>query len=219
MTYHTSRETIEATLAEIQTKGVQTLAILADLSLPDQAARAVTETANSLGRLDALINMASIYKRTPFVSLSPDDFTAMIAANLAPSYHTSLAAARQMQSQAAENGIKGKIINIGDWATDRPYKHYLPYLVAKGALKTFTLALANELAPEITVNILQPAMIDPPPHFTPEDKAAVLAITPLHRSGTPADLNNLILYLLEGTDFVTGASYRVDGGRFLGVDD
>jgi pteridine reductase len=142
----------------------------------------------------------------------------MIASNLAAPYHTAVAAARHMLTQPGRDGIKGKIVNIGDWATDRPYKDHLPYLVAKGGLTTMTLALAKELAPHIPVAMIQPAMIDPPPDFSDDDKRAVLAQTPLRRFGSPADVNRLILYLLEGTDFVTGACYRVDGGRFLGED-
>ena len=65
-----------------------------------------------------------------------------------------------MLDQPGEDGIKGKIVNIGDWATERPYKDYLPYLVAKGGLTTMTLALARELAPHIPVAMIQPAMID-----------------------------------------------------------
>ena len=79
-----------------------------------------------------------------------------------------------------------------------------------------TLALAVELAPNVAVTMVQPAMIDPPPGLSPEGRAEVLAATPLGRYGIPDDANRLILYLLEGTDFATGACYRVDGGRFLG---
>jgi pteridine reductase len=66
--------------------------------------------------------------------------------------------------------------------------------------------------------MVQPAMIDPPPDLSEAEIAAVADIIPLRRIGTPADANRLILYLLEGTDFATGACYRVDGGRFLGED-
>jgi pteridine reductase len=219
MTYHTSREVIERTVAEVTARRVGGLAIAADLARADQAAGAVEATVARFGRLDVLVNMASVYRRTPFATLAPADFDELLAANLAGPYHTAVAAARQMLAQPAEDGIRGKIINVGDWATERPYKDYLPYLVAKGGLTTLTLALAKELAPHITVNMVQPAMIDPPPEMTQAERAAVIAATPLRRVGTPGDLNRLILYLLEGTDFATGASYRVDGGRFLGVDE
>ncbi len=171
------------------------------------------------GRLDALVNMASVFRRTPFGSLSPADFDAMIAANLAAPYHAAVAAGKQMLRQADnEVGLKGKIINIGDWSTERPYKNYLPYIVAKGGLTTMTLALAVELAPSVAVTMVQPAMIEPPPTLTVEERQAVVRATPLAREGRPDDANRLILYLLEGTDYATGACYRIDGGRFLGVD-
>jgi pteridine reductase len=219
MTYHTSREPIERTIAAVQERGREGLAIHADLSRSEQAESAVHQAAQRLGRLDALVNMASVYRRTPMATLSPSDFDQMIAANLAAPYHTAIAASRVMLGQPGENGIKGKIVNIGDWATERPYKDYLPYLVAKGGLTTMTLALAKELAPHISVAMIQPAMIEPPPDLSEADKQAVLAQIPLHRSGSPSDVNRLIVYLLEGTNFVTGACFRVDGGRFLGVEE
>ena len=66
------------------------------------------------------------------------------------------------------------------------------------------------------MNLVQPAMIGPPPDLSPTDRDAVIAATPLAIAGTPADANRMILFLLEGSDFVTGACVRVDGGRFLG---
>lgn len=219
MTYHTSREAIERTLATVKERGRIGLAIAADLSSPVQAEEAVRRAADGLGRLDALVNMASVYRRTPLPSLTPRDFDEMIAANLAAPYHTAVAAARVMLDQPGEDGIKGKIVNIGDWATERPYKEYLPYLVAKGGLTTMTLALAAELAPHVPVAMIQPAMIEPPPGLGEGEIQAVIAQTPLRRCGSPADVNRLILYLLEGTNFVSGACFRVDGGRFLGVQE
>src|ERR1700722_10548989 len=219
LTYHTSREVIERTAIEVEARGAQSLCVAADLSDSGQAKAAVDRVVERFGRLDALVNMASVFRRTPFRSLASADFDAMIAANLAAPYHVAVAAARRMLDQSEnESGLKGKIVNVGDWSTERPYKDYLPYIVAKGGLTTMTLALAVELAPHIAVTMVQPAMIDPPPTMTPAERAAVVAATPLAREGTPADANRLILYLLEGTDYATGACYRVDGGRFLGVD-
>ncbi len=219
MTYHTSRETIERTIAQAEERGSQGLAIAADLARPEQAENAVHQAASRFGRLDALVNMASVFRRTPLATLSARDFDALIAANLAAPYHTAVAAGRAMLEQPAADGIKGKIVNIGDWATERPYKDHLPYLVAKGGLTTMTLALAVELAPHIPVAMIQPAMIDPPPDLGDDEVREILAQTPLHRIGSPDDVNRLILYLLEGTNFVTGACFRVDGGRFLGALD
>ncbi len=216
MTYYTSLEAIERTIAAVEARGGRGLVIPADLSRAEQAEQAVREAASRFGGLDALVNMASAYRRTPMATVSPRDFDEMIAANLAAPYHTAIAAARVMLDQPGQDGIKGKIVNIGDWATERPYKDYLPYLVAKGGLTTMTLALARELAPHIPVAMIQPAMIEPPPDLAPDEIRSVIDRTPLRRIGSPADVNRLIVYLLDGTNFVTGACFRVDGGRFLG---
>jgi pteridine reductase len=218
MTYHSGRDAIEHTIAEVQARGAQGMAVGADLTDAGQAERVVASVVAHFGCLDALVNMASVYRRTPFETLTARDFDEMIAANLAAPYHTAIASGRQMLAQVGKDGIKGKIINIGDWASERPYKDYLPYLVAKGGLATMTLALARELAPDVPVAMIQPAMIDPPPDFSQAETDAVIAQTPLRRIGSPEDVNRLILYLLEGTNFVTGVCYRVDGGRFLGQD-
>lgn len=215
LTYHTSRAAIEATVADVEGRGVRGLAVAADLSRADEAERAVADVVARLGRLDVLVNMASIFQRTPLASLTPADFDAMLAANLAAPYFTAVAASRRMLAQPGEDGIKGKIVNVGDWATNRPYKDYLPYLAAKGGLATFTQALAVELAPHVTVNMVQPAMVDPPPDLSDAERQSVIDATPLRRCGTPGDVNRLILYLLEGTDFATGGLYPVDGGRSL----
>jgi NAD(P)-dependent dehydrogenase (short-subunit alcohol dehydrogenase family) len=216
MTYLSSRPVIEATIEQVTASGAQGLAVKADLSLSDEAEDAIKQVVDRFGTLDALVSMASTFRRTPLAGLAARDFDDMIAANLAAPFYTALAAARQMLTQPGVDGIKGKIVVFGDWATERPYKDYLPYLVAKGGLKTMTLGLARELAPHVSVAMIQPAMIDAPPGFSQEDKDAVLAQTPLRRFGSPADVNRLVLYLLEATNFVTGACYRVDGGRFLG---
>ena len=156
MTWHTSRTGIEKTVSDLsQQYGVKALALQADLSDPDSAHHVVTSAVAELGRVDALVNMASIFPRTPFQTLTPADFDRNIAANLAGPYHTAVAAGQQMLKQGDDaEGYRGRIINIGDWAIDRPYRDYLPYLVAKGGLKTMTLALANELAPHVAVNMI-----------------------------------------------------------------
>ena len=216
MTYFSSSQAIKETIREVEEMGVAGLAVSADLSNASQAERAVEKVVDEFGKINALINMASVYRRTPFDSLTPDDFDGMIAANLAGPYHVAVATARQMRKQPAANGMKGKIVNIGDWATERPYKDFLPYLVAKGGLTTMTLALARELAPDIAVTMIQPAMIDPPPDLSREDIDEIVERIPLRRHGNPEDVNRLIVYLLDETNFVTGACFRVDGGRFLG---
>jgi len=226
LTYHSSREAIEKAVAEIEAAGAgadagaRGLALKADLTKAAQAERAVAATVDHFGRLDVLVNIVSTYRLTPFRELTAADFDELIATNLAAPYFTAVAAGRVMLGQKTdpESGLRGKIVQVGDWASDRPGRDVLPYITAKGGLATFTLALAKELAPHVTVNLVQPSTIQPPEGATADDVRKVAEVTPLRRIGTPDDLNRLILYLLEGTDYATGGLYRLDGGRFLGLD-
>lgn len=219
LSYFKSRDRIEAVAADVRKLGVRCETFAADLRDAEQAQRLVDQTVAAFGTIDALVNMASEFHPTPFEELTPSDFDESLASNLRAPYFVAVAAAKAMRRQPIVDGLQGKIVNFADWAVDRPYKNFLPYMIAKGGVATMTRALAVELAPTIAVNAIAPAMIDPPPDLTAEDIEAIRQASPLKRIGTPDDANNLVLYLLEGTDFVTGAVYRVDGGRFLGTGE
>ena len=220
LTYHTSREAIEATAAEVEARGVGSMAVGADLSDADQAGAAVDRVVGRFGRVDALVNMASVFRRTPFRSLVAADFDAMIAANLAAPYHSAVAAGRRMLDQPADPGQRPE-------GEDRQRRR----LVDRAALQGLPALHRGQGGPDHDDpgpgrragprrgRDDGPARHDrPAPDLTAEERAAVVAATPLRREGTPDDANRLILYLLEGTDYATGACYRVDGGRFLGVN-
>jgi pteridine reductase len=217
MSYLTSAAKIDATLQDVRESGVRGVSAKADLRDPADVDRLVRTVTDELGRIDVLVNMTSTFTPTPFDSLTPGDLERELASNLVAPYLTAVAVARQMRRQPIVDGIQGKIVNFADWGVERPYKNFLPYFVAKGGVATMTLALAVELAPTIAVNAIAPAMIDPPPELTPDDIEAIRMASPLQRIGCPADAVNAVLYLLEGTDFVTGSTIRVDGGRFLGA--
>lgn len=219
LSYFRSREQIEQVVNGVRRQGVGSEAFAADLRKPEDAERLVAETVKAFGTIDVLVNMASEFHATPFDGLTPADFEENIASNLKAPYFVAVAAAKAMKGQPVVDGLQGKIVNFADWAVERPYRNFLPYMIAKGGVVTMTRALAVELAPTITVNAIAPAMIDPPPNLSPEDIEEIRQASPLKRIGTPDDANNLVLYLLEGTDFVTGAIYRVDGGRFLGATE
>ena len=218
LSYFRSRERIAAVAAEVRTQGVRAVAVQADLREPAQAESLVSRTVAELGSIDALVNMASEFHSTPFEELKPSDFDDAIASNLKAPYLTAVAAARAMRRQPIVDGLQGKIVNFSDWAVERPYRGFLPYLIAKGGVVTMTKALAVELAPTIAVSAVAPAMIDPPANLSAAEIEDIRRASPLQRIGMPSDAVNLVLYLLEGTDFATGAVYSVDGGRFLGTD-
>ncbi len=216
LSYHTNQQAVAETAAECRQSGVEAEIFRADLRHAEQAEALISQTVARFGSIDVLINLTSIYERTPWEKLTPRDYDAMIASNLTAPYWTAVAAARQMQRQPVVAGVQGKIIHFTDWAVDRPYRDFLPYLVAKGGLVTLTKALAVELAPTILVNAIAPGTIEPPPGLSHEQLERIRQSAALERIGSPDDVNQAVLYLLEGTDFVTGEVFRVDGGRFLG---
>ena len=112
----------------------------------------------------------------------------------------------------------GRIVNFSDWvaASRRPrYPGYLPYYVAKMAVIGLTEALALELAPDhILVNAIAPGPILPPDDFSEEDADEVVKATPLGRWGGEAEIVKAVLALVE-SDFITGETIRVDGGRHV----
>jgi NAD(P)-dependent dehydrogenase (short-subunit alcohol dehydrogenase family) len=111
----------------------------------------------------------------------------------------------------------GRIINLCDWvaASGRPrYRGYVPYYTAKAGVKGLTEALALELAPKILVNAIAPGPILAPPGLSSSANREVLQNTPLGRWGGPAEIARAALFFVE-SDFVTGETLRVDGGRHL----
>ena len=215
MTYHSHPDPIHEIVDTLQANGHRALGIQSDLRDPSQVESALDNTYQTFGRIDILVNMVSRFDRTPFTDLSPSIVNDTLDVNLKAPLWTAIATAQRMQKQTVENGIKGKIIHFLDWAVYRPYRDHLPYLVAKGGLDTLTKTLATELAPHILVNGIAPAMIAPPESLSEEEIESICRQTPLRRHGTAEDANNLVLYLIEGTDFATGSIFRIDGGRFL----
>jgi len=210
LTYRGSRAAAEEAAAAATASGVPAIVLRADATDEGQVAAAVSETARSLGRLDILVNMASIYVKTPNPSAA--DWSAALDANAKSAFLFATHAAPIMKARGG-----GRIINVSDWlpVSGRPrYKGYTPYYVSKAAVAALTESLALELAPDILVNAIAPGPILAPPQLTPEQNARVIDAVPLNRWGGAEEIAKAVLFLVE-TEFVTGECIRVDGGRHL----
>lgn len=213
LSYRRSRAEAEATAESITALGRRALTVQADVTRPEDCRRLVATVAAELGRLDVLVNMASTYAMRPLATLDEAAWRDDIDANLSSAFYCSHAAVPVMRA-----GGGGRIINFADWlpVSGRPaYTGYLPYYVAKAGVKALTEALALELAPDgILVNAIAPGPIVAPVDMAEDEREEASRATPLGRWGGELEIARAVVFLCE-TDFVTGETIRVDGGRHL----
>ncbi len=213
LTYYASQPEAEATAAAVRALGRRSVTIRANLSDPAACARAVEDAVAGLGRLDVLVNMASVYKAKPFDQLTEQDWHQSLGVDLGATFFCSRAAVPHMRRQGG-----GRIVNFADWLarSGRPrYQGFLPYYVAKAGVIAVTEALALELAnDQILVNAVAPGPIKAPTGTTDDEFGKVEQATPLGRWGGEIEIAKVVLALID-SDFVTGETVRVDGGRHI----
>ncbi len=213
LVYRQSRPEAEETAVAVRALGRRAMILQGDLRDPDACQRVVDATVDGLGRLDVLVNMASVYTAVPFDELTVDMWDTQLNVDLRAAWLCAKAAAPHMRRLRG-----GRIINLGDWTarSGRPrYEGFLPYYVAKAGVTALTEGLALELAADqILVNAIAPGPIVAPADTSDETFAAVERATPLGRWGGEGEVAKLVLALVD-SDFVTGETIRVDGGRHL----
>jgi NAD(P)-dependent dehydrogenase (short-subunit alcohol dehydrogenase family) len=213
VSYRGSKAEAEATVADVRQQGRRGVAIAADVGTIDDCARLIATTVAELGRLDGLVNMASIYGSVPFDEMTDADWQQNIDVNLRSAYLCARAAVPHMRRQGG-----GRIINFADWLakSGRPaYRGFVAYYTAKAGVIALTEALALELAgDQILVNAIAPGPIMPPPDMSPDERDEVAAATPVGRWGGASQIAHAVRALIE-TEFITGETIRVDGGRHV----
>lgn len=211
--YNRSRREAEEAAVAVGAAGRRVTVIQADLSQAGECSRLVHDAVESLGRLDVLLNMASVYSSVPLDETDDAVWDAVLDVDLRAAFLCTRAAVPHLRAAGG-----GRIINFSDWvaASGRPrYKGYVPYYVAKRGIIGLTEALALELAgDQILVNAIAPGPILAPPGTTAEEHNAVETSTPLGRWGGEGEIVKTVAFLLE-SDFVTGETLRIDGGRHV----
>ena len=210
ITYNTSAAEALVTLREIEARGVQGMALKGNITRRGDVDSMVRQVIERFGRIDILVNNASNYYKTPFETLTEEQWDDLVGTNLKGTFLVS----KRVGDAMLKTGV-GKIINLADWAGFRPYKDYLPYCVAKAGVIALTMALAKTLAPHIQVNAVAPGPVLLPEGFSERLREAIVQATPLKRIGTPDDVAQTVVFLVEGSDFITGAIIPVDGGRLI----
>ncbi len=188
------------------------LPLQGDLADLDGLPLLVRRSVQRFGRLDALVNNASGFWRTPFAEIAPDDFDRLMAVNARAPLFLSKAAAPHLRA------ARGAIVNIGDIFGEKPLRDFLPYSMSKAALLMLTQGLAKELGPEVRVNAVLPGtVLASELEEKAESSAEIKSRTTLKRVGTAQDVAATVRWLLTDAGYVSGQCIRVDGGRSVNL--
>ncbi|HEY6284763.1 MAG TPA: 3-oxoacyl-ACP reductase family protein, partial [Ktedonobacteraceae bacterium] len=208
--YSHSKGPAEDLVAKLQQNGSpESVAIQADVSDAQQAARLIEETIQRFGRIDVLVNNAGINVDRSMKNLSVDDWNKVIQNDLSGSFYTVKAALPYFMQQKS-----GKIINISSMNGQVASFGQANYTAAKAGIIGFTKTAALELArSNVTVNAICPGFIATEMWEGMPDKVkeAVLARIPLGRVGTPQEIARAVRYLIVDGDYITGATLNING--------
>lgn len=211
---HCNRSKAEAggLVAELAELGARGVVVQADLTAAAQVDALADTAQGALGRVDVLVNNASVFHETPLAALARDALREEVARFAEVHVGAPLALIHALAPGMRERG-HGAIVNLGDADLLRP--GFAPYVASKAALEALTRALAVELAPDIRVNMVAPGAILPPAG-APEGEAERLgARVPLGRLGTPEEIAAAVRFFVAGPAFVTGQVLALDGGQHL----
>ena len=203
--YNGSADEARETVSAIERLGRRALAVQADVSRADEIARLAAATEQAFGRLDILVNSASLFQRTPVAEITEDEWDQVLGVNLKGPFFLSQAMAPLLRREV------GLIVNIVDLSALQPWPSFAHHAVSKAGLLHLTRVLARAYAPDIRVNSIAPGTVLPPEGTEGEEGSEKRVVT---RSGTPDDVTRALLYLVR-SDFVTGENLVVDGGRML----
>ena len=217
--YRHSVDEMQALAADLASaRAGSVLTLQADLAEFDRLPELVAQTVGRYGRLDALVNNASLFVPTAVGETTPAQWDALFAANARAPFFLAQAAAPHLAA------ARGAIVNLTDIYAERPLRDHSVYCMTKAALAMATRSLALALAPDVRVNAIAPGAIlwaeEPAPaKARGEDDAAkqraMLARTPLARTGTPEEVAEAVRWLLQDATYCTGQILRLDGGRLL----
>ena len=208
--YNSSAKAAEATKLEAKKFGVQALALQADIGDYQQVKSLVSESVESLGGIDILINSASLWRQTPFPMEDLEDWYLITNILINGSFYCANEVAPLMLAAGG-----GDIINIIDLSAFEPWSNYMAHSVGKSALLALSRQLALELAPTVKVNSIAPGPVLPPPGYSQESIDKIARKTLLGRWGSAEDIAQTALFFIQ-SDYITGEMLAVDGGERFG---
>jgi NAD(P)-dependent dehydrogenase (short-subunit alcohol dehydrogenase family) len=210
--YHSSRaEALEvATECTRLSGGREALALACDQADTEAIDRLVAEVETLCGGVDVLVNSASVFPAMPFLEMTREQWDTLLAVNLRGPAWFCRTVARGMVARGS-----GVIVNVADATADHPAPPFVPYGATKGALVSLTRGLAQELAPAVRVNAVGPGTVLLPESASDDLRERAARSSVLGRVGTPEDVAAACVFLIEGSNYITGAFLAVDGGRIV----
>jgi len=218
ISYLSDAAAAEDTVRALRQAGHRALAVQADMASQDDARRLFAQARQAFGRLDALVNNAGVVGGVRSIfDADAGHLRGVFDANVLGCFYCAAEAAAAMSTQKGGRG--GAIVNMSSVAArtgGMPQEAH--YAASKGAIDSFTLALARELSPHgIRVNAVRPGLIDTEIHAAHGGQATLdrLAPTvPLGRVGTTAEVAEVVAFLCGPlSSYVQGTLVDVSGGR------
>lgn len=202
------------TVAACESLGAKAAAVRCDVSKEDEVKALMDAALKTFGRIEILVNNAGITRDGLLMMMKPEDFDAVIAANLRGAFLCMKAVARQMVKQRY-----GRIVNLSSVVGLRGNAGQVNYAASKAGVIGMTKSLAKELAGRnITVNAVAPGFIDTDmtAALAETAKNAALGSIPMGRMGTPENVAKAVAFLAgEDAGYITGQVFGVNGGLVI----
>ncbi|MDT9000597.1 SDR family oxidoreductase [Paucibacter sp. APW11] len=208
--YRHSAAEAETLLAELRALGVRAAGFPADLSSEQDCLALVPAVLAHFGRLDAVVNNASLFDYDDAVSFSFAHMDAHWRANTA----APIVLTRALHQHARQRQAQACVVNLLDQKLWNPNPDYLSYTLSKAALESANTLLAQAFAPWLRVCAVAPGVTLPSGPMNEAEFEAARRLTPLQRSSTPEDLARAVKFLID-SPAITGTTLLVDGGQHL----
>ncbi|TVP78542.1 MAG: SDR family oxidoreductase [Gemmatimonadales bacterium] len=207
--YNSSAREADEVVALVESMGRRAIAVEGDVSVAADVEAVAEATRDRFGRLDVLVNNASIFPQTPFLEIEEVEWDRVMAVNLKAPFLLVKAMADDLTR------ARGSVVNLVDLSAIQPWVEHPHHAVSKAGLLHLTRVMARALAPHVRVNAIAPGAVLPPEDYTEEDLKRSAKKAALGRIGSPDDVVETVLFLLR-SGFMTGEVVVVDGGRQLG---